>query len=82
MGVLFCKVNILVLWILVFEKVCVLLGMVLLWMLIGVDEVLILFNGNMVVKFKICFVNRVDVVEMIVLMWEDGGWKVVGCYIE
>lgn len=81
-GASFRKVNTLALWTSVSEKVRVPLGTVLSRTLIGADEVPTPPNGNMVVKFKTRFANRADAVETIALTREDGGWKVVGCYIE
>jgi DNA-binding CsgD family transcriptional regulator len=38
--------------------------------------------GNRVVRFKTVFANKADAVETLALVYEDGGWKVVGYFID
>jgi DNA-binding CsgD family transcriptional regulator len=39
-------------------------------------------HGYWIVKFKTSYVNKADAIETVSLVWEDGGWKVVGVFIE
>ena len=81
-GASFRKANTLASWTSVSEKVRLPLGTVVSRTLISADEVPTPPNGNTVIKFRTRFANKADAVETIALTREDGGWKVVGCYIE
>lgn len=50
--------------------------------LIGEDNVPAPPAGYQVVKFKTRYTNKPDVIETVSLIWEDGSWRVAGCYIE
>lgn len=78
----FRNVNTLANWVSASERVRVPLGALVSRTLISADEVPTPPDGNFVVKFKTAFANRPQAVETLALKREDGGWKVVGIFLE
>jgi DNA-binding CsgD family transcriptional regulator len=81
-GESFRRLNTVELWTSVSLKVRTPLGSVVSRELISEDDVPTPPMGNIIVKFRTSFANKADALETLALSSEDGGWKVVGYYIE
>ena len=78
----FRSLNTLKIWTDVSQSARVPLGAVVSRTLISEEDVPAPPAGYQVVKFKTSYANKPDAVETVSLSWEDGSWRVAGCYIE
>ena len=78
----FRKMNTVKVWTDVSEKVRVPLGAVKSRTLLSQDSVPAPPDGIEVLKFRTSFANKPDATETLSLALENGGWRVVGYYIE
>lgn len=74
--------NTLDVWTKVSESARVPLGAVVSRQLISEEDIPAPPAGYQVVKFKTSYANKPEAVETVSLSWEDGSWRVAGCYIE
>lgn len=78
----FRSLNTVEIWTKVSESGRAPLGAVVSRQLISEDDVPAPPAGYQVVKFKTSYANKPDATEIVSLSWEDGSWRVAGCYIE
>jgi len=78
----FRKLNTLAVWEDVSKKVRVPLGALVSRTLISDEEIPTPPAGSHLVKFRSRFANKAEAVETLTVVKEDGGWRVMGIYLE
>lgn len=81
-GASFRKLNTAKLWADTSVKVRVPLGAVVSRTFVSQDSTPTPPAGNEIVKFRTSFANKADALETVALARENGGWRVVGIYLE